>query len=339
MAEGGQAGMVETYEIQLFSKYLSLVDPGRQEHTTPRIGTTVRGIVGDPLFVRIGELEKRLRESGLGVAFGSWNIARTYEESEVDNAELFLLNIPLVDFSAEEYGTRYDDTVDCQQEMSRLELSQVRRLGIVSRKLPCGICSKQIGPLRIPLNRLRGGVEVYRLWSREPIVCADFARLIRDGWSTGAALIPVSIVGEEQTSRSKLSRGESTVLESVVARRTAKARRLSKTLSSFLFQLILKSNPLEVSDHSRFGATPFDASAIGYHRCICGQISGLRLISPLHVVGSSWDGSDVCRTAIYVGSRQGLFRPHQLLVVSKRILSAVRKAGITGFQFEIVEMT
>ena len=49
--------MIETYEIQLFSKYLSLVSDAAPSHRKlPTVGVTVCGVVGDPQFNRIGDL-------------------------------------------------------------------------------------------------------------------------------------------------------------------------------------------------------------------------------------------------------------------------------------------
>ena len=87
--------MIETYEIQLFSKYLSLVSDAVPPHGKfPMIAVTVRGVVGDPQYDRIGELDRKLRHSNVGFAFGGWNISRRYSEEELARAELFFLNVP-----------------------------------------------------------------------------------------------------------------------------------------------------------------------------------------------------------------------------------------------------
>jgi hypothetical protein len=82
--------VVETYDIRLFSKYLSLINEADQIPQRPGyVSVTVRGTVGDPLFVRIGELDQRLRKSGLRFAFGGWEIQRSYREEELARANSF----------------------------------------------------------------------------------------------------------------------------------------------------------------------------------------------------------------------------------------------------------
>ena len=89
---------------------------------------------------------------------------------------------------------------------------------------------------------------------------------------------------------------------------------------------------------TRFGANPFDTQRTGYQHCEGGTIAGLRPISEVSILGSSWDGSDLCQTEIYVGSRGGLFRPHRLLIVSKKVLEALECNRLKGFRYEIVKI-
>lgn len=145
------------------------------------------------------------------------------------------------------------------------------------------------------------------------MVSERLANLTSNGQFSGSALFPISDITEGKQS---------------VNERNAPSRNLS--------QLVVQSKPLEVTMHSRFGETPFDTESGGYHRCAAGVIAGLRPISLLSIVRSSWDGSDVCRTSVYMSGRGGLFRPYQLLVVSKRVFTAIQKQAMKGFQFEVV---
>jgi hypothetical protein len=65
-------------------------------------------------------------------------------------------------------------------------------------------------------------------------------------------------------------------------------------------------------------------------------LAGNKLLSPLSILRSSWDGSDICKTRIFVGARQGLFRPHPLFVVSRQFAEKMKRAKIKGLSYEIV---
>lgn len=305
--------MIEKYEIQLFSKYLSLVSDATPPHGKfPSVGVTVYGVVGDAQFNRIAELDRKLRQSNLGFAFGGWTISRQYSEEEFARAELFFLNIPMTEVAAEEYGTEYRDVGGCE-----FDGKAVRHMGgtdfrVVPEKVRCGLGSSQIGSLRLPFNKLKPNREIYRIWGGELIASERLTNLIIKGQFSGSALAPIS-------DTAGIDQGKST----------------NRNFS----QLILESEPLEVAANTRFGETPFDTESGGYHRCGAGVIAGLRPISPLSIMRSSWNGSDLCRTAVYVSVRVGLFRPHQLLVVSKKFLMALQEHAMKGFQFEVVGVT
>ena len=365
--------MVETYEIQLFSKYLSLVSDADQSYRRPpKVAVTVRGTVGDPLFIRIGELDQHLRQSKLGFAFGSWTIKRTYSEKELARAQLFMLNVPMTHVAAEEYGTEYQEDGGCEYDGETLEHLGGTKFRIVPRRLRCGLGSKQVGPLRLPFAKLRKNQDVYRPWGGELVVSERLANLMSRGEFSGWAFFPISDVKKELTSPLELSDCPAGVellstaaakgmrprdwdswcwlnedvhkppLERMIAQQRVRAPNQQEGTGSRhnLAQLVLQSKPLEISRHSRFGATPFDTGAIGRHRCDAGETAGMRPISSVSVIGSSWDGSDLCRTRVYVGGpRQGLFRPYQLFVVSKKFLKALQHHGIKGFQLEVVELT
>src|SRR2546425_3391273 len=305
--------MIETYEIQLFSKYLSLVSDAVPPHGKfPMIAVTVRGVVGDPQYDRIGELDRKLRHSNVGFAFGGWNISRRYSEEELARAELFFLNVPMTEVAAEEYGTEYRDVGSCEFNGKVLQHLGGTDFRLVPGKVRCGLASNQVGSLRLPFGKLKRNRDLYRIWGGELVVSERLASLIIDRQFSGSALFPITNINDRNQGK-------------------APRRNLS--------QLVLQSNPLdEVAAHSRFGETPFDTESGGYHRCAAGVIAGLRPISPLSIIRSSWDGSDLCRTAVYVSARRGLFRPYQLLVVSKKFLMALQEHAMKGFQFEVVEI-
>jgi len=224
---------------------------------------------------------------------------------------LFLLNIPFKHLSAEEYGTKYEQSNECEHETEVLEQVEGTEFRISRRKLPCSLLSKQIDQLRFPYRKLGNRNDIFRLWGGELIVSRRFGILVNEGKFSGAGFLPTS--------------------------NTARASHPKGTTSEFA-QLVVRSKPLEVSKDVRFGVTPFDSERTGYQHCGAGTIAGSRLLTPLSVNAASWDGSDICRTEVYVGGREGLFRPHQLLIASKRLLDALQQREMKGFRFEIVEL-
>lgn len=304
--------MIEKYEIQLFSKYLSLVSDATPPHGKfPTVGVTVHGVVGDPQFDRIAELDRKLRQSNLGFGFGGWTISRQYSEEEFARAELFFLNIPMTEVAAEEYGTEYRDVGSCEFDGKVLQHVGGTDFRVVPEKVRCGLGSRQVGSLRLPFRKLKPNRDIYRIWGGELIASERLTNLIIKGQFSGSALVPICDTnGNDQ----------------------------GKATNRNFSQLILESEPLKVAANTRFGETPFDTESGGYHRCGAGVIAGLRPISPVAIMRSTWDGSDLCRTAVYVSARGGLFRPYQLLVVSKQFLMALHEHAMKGFQFEIIEI-
>ena len=186
--------MVETYDIRLFSKYRSLLGDA-EAIPLPRPGyvsVTVRGTVGDAIFTRIGKLQEDFRRSRLGTVFAGWEIQRTYTDEELAQAQLLLLKIPFTEVAAEEYGTQYQDSLECEPEVSVLEYTGGADFRLDRRKVPCALHSKQIGPRRLPFRKLRKNIDVYRVWGGELIVSERFTSLIHDGQFTGATFFPIS---------------------------------------------------------------------------------------------------------------------------------------------------
>lgn len=312
--------MVESYEIRLFRRHFSLlVDHISKLPDSSGLAVCLRGRVGDPLFVRIGELDEQLRKSGEGPSFAGWTIRRTYNKRELTGARLFLLSVPFTHVAAEEFGTEYWDFGDCGYESESLEHFEGTNFQLVRGKHPCGLWSRQAGPLRIPYSRLRKGHDIFRIWGGELIVSKRLRHLIDD---TGFSKCSFSSVVE--------------VID--LSRRSPRPTQAMRNSVVDLYQLKLESNPLEISEITRFGSTPFDNESTGHHKCEAGEIAGYARISPVTVLRSSWDGSDLCRTRVFVGGRRGLFRPHPLFIVSAGFLRVLQQSLIRGFNFEIVEL-
>lgn len=296
--------MIQRYEFRLFERYRDLF--GEMIPPSLRLSygiLTLRGRIGDPVFRRLARIEAELHEAALEGIFAGWKIKVSYTESELERAELFLLQLPITHISAEDHGTKYTESAECSQEVSELEVldGSGSNFQIAKRIVPCGLCSRQAGLLCVPVRKLPKSRSICRLFGGELVVSSQFASLVNSGGFSGGELCPTS----------------------------AGASRL---------QLVVLSHALEVSPETRFGAHPFDNKSQGYFRCRSGEIAGNSLISPLRIVKDSWDGADLCRTRVHVSSRQGAYRPYQLLVVSSRLFRAMRNAGLRGFHYEIAEL-
>lgn len=304
--------MREAYEIRLFTQYLPLIAPEFSiPKEAPALATILCGVVGDQQFKRVAELDERLRRSNKGMALAGWDIRRTYSKSELAGAQLFLLDIPFKHLSAEEYGTCYEEFQACQHEVASLEYFN-GEFHILRQKVPCSIRAKQIGSLRFPYRKLGRTRDIFRLWGGELVVSQRFKNLIEDNGFTGATFIPTC--------------------------NTANSTHSNSRAKSEFAQLSTHSKLLQVTQRTRFGATPFDTTRTGFDHCEGGTIAGDRPISQISVAASSWDVADLCTTDVYVGGRQGLFRPYQLLIVSKRVLEVFQLHRIKGFRYEIVEL-
>jgi hypothetical protein len=304
--------MRETYEIRLFTQYAPLI---ARETTIPRevpsVATILRGTVDDPQFKRVGELNEHLRKSKQGMAFAGWDIQRTYSKDELARARSFLLDVRFRHLAAEEYGTKYEEFEQCQHDVDSLEYAGGMEFRIVRRKIPCSIRARQVGALCFPYRKLGNARDIFRLWGGELVVSDRFVNLVQEHRFTGAKFSPTCDTA--RPGRSVRRKGE-------------------------FAQLCVKSRPLSVTIDTRFGANPFDTQRTGYQHCEGGTIAGLRPISEASILGSSWDGSDFCETEIYVGGRGGLFRPHRLLIVSKKVLGALECNRLKGFRYEVVKI-
>jgi hypothetical protein len=80
-----------------------------------------------------------------------------------------------------------------------------------------------------------------------------------------------------------------------------------------------------LSSRTSWGHTPFDLDPEGAHRCPRGHVGGLNVLSELHVVRSSWSGSDFAAATPAEGERAGVLRPKYPTLCSRRAYDFVRR--------------
>ena len=341
--------MIEKYEFRIFGRYGNLFRDLISDATESAYGVVVvRGVIGDDAYRSLEEIERKLRAEALRKIFASWKITRSYSLSEIEDAELFLLRVPYRQVSAEDYGTRYSESSECQQESFTMDPDwRGSQFGLVPIRVPCGLCSKQETVVRVPIDRFQAR-DIYRLVGGELLVSERIRELFEESDMQGADWYTVERTGRRRLQLDgdllefwqeiylKESRGE--VTRTLLNHATSQLRGEANTKRHSIFQLWVKSLALEVAPGTRFGDDPFDENSGGRYFCRSGEIAGRNLLSSLKVRRSSWDGSDVCQTQLFVGARQGYYRPYRPLVVSKRLFGRLREEKIRGFEFEIVEL-
>jgi hypothetical protein len=363
--------MKETYDFCLSTKTACQIY-GPDHEPISRI----KGTVGDPLYCRIEEVDRSMAQTAQRSLKGSWDIVRTYNSEEIERAQLFLLRLDGAHASGEEYGTWYTDGApndNCGFERKRavnITMNPVKIIFADNPHIRCALSSHQVGPLRVPFQKMRKNLDIFMLWGGEYIVSERFAKLIEDGGFTGGKVQPIWNTGAEPNTMPVLS----DVPSGVELMRRAKekglgpadraywswleedaqlplldkalweqmglrlSRRAKASSAGAFAQLTIQSKPLTVSSKTLFGENPFRPGSGESCKCAFGEVRGKYLLSPLSVIGSSWDGSDICIGDVHWMAKGGLFRPWRLLVISKRLFDAMRQAKMKGFDFEVVEM-
>ncbi len=140
-----------------------------------RLGELTRKVVvdvNDPLYERIGELDRKLRKKGKFL-FGGRTIRREYSTEELDSAELFrLIMTAMFEPAGEQCNTVYDESSACKH---------------------CRAGRRQVSELRLDLRRIPKGKDIAFTIARDEWVVSDrLATLMRAEGITGAELRPVT---------------------------------------------------------------------------------------------------------------------------------------------------
>ena len=370
--------MKETYTISLKPKYASLVlgrDGLEKNHSGRHLDSSLRieGELGDDLYRKALEIDSHLKGTkGERLAYGS-RISRHYEKSEVENARLFRLLLWYQHGAAEEFGTWYTDeepNPSCRmdrQELRVVQLAPFRSTVEDKTSQVCALSSHQVGPLHFPSSKFVKK-DIFALWGGEVILSRRLADLIENGGFSGGKLLPIwdtwrgsqsmLDLSDCPTGNQLLARAKSIglsptdrqfwvwieleeqlpLLEAALweQKEIYDTRKASKSRAQAHVQLKVTSSKLQVAEPTISANDPFLDPA---EHCDCRYGTIRRSIySRIVVQSSSWDGSDVCETDLYLGGRVGLFRPSRALVVSKRLFDQMRQGKMKRYGFEIVEL-
>ncbi len=317
------------------------------------LGETVRALevaVDDPLYLWVGELDRRLQEEGTRFFYG-WEVKRRYTHKELEAAELFGLEITAVfEPTGEECGTIYDETTACPA---------------------CGAGRTQLSELILDLRRAPKSKHIARTIADEWIVSQRLAELLVDARMTGFELRRVRHKARYQDDPVDLSKTPSgrqilrLAAETGVPHPTwdfwvwlnrpeqreladradlehaerleQRDRRRPRPIPAW-YQLVVASPAVPTVAPTRFGIDPFDEDVDGHHRCPFGHVSGLNQLSELWVSRGAWDGSDVVMTKDMVGTRRGLLVPTPMLLISPRLRQLLRAEGIKGYKLDVAHL-
>lgn len=144
------------------------------EHEGKRLGAFVRKVelqTTDPRYKRVGELQKKLRQSAGKPFYYGWSLTYKYSSREINAASLLRLKITSgFEPAGEECGTKYDESMACPR---------------------CGAGAKQTTPLFLDVTRIPKGKDVSRTIAGEIVVTRRVMELLARHGITGAELSPI----------------------------------------------------------------------------------------------------------------------------------------------------
>ena len=274
-----------------------------------RLGESVRKLkvsTADPLFSEIKEADRELRSRGELLITG-WKIARKYSRRELAQAELLhIFPKKMFEPAGEEGGTEYDEASACDHAFSPGTLGEVRGNAIYTLATTCGGGAEQTTPLYLDGRRIPKTVDFARTIAGEVVVTAKVRDVFSRHGFTGAVFAPLRL-----------------------SNRNGKE-------SDAHFQLVVEPLYLSIHQDTRAGGSLFDEG--GYGRCPFGHSVGLNLLSEVTVTRDRESDADLMASEQFVGVRQGLLRPHRIMLLSPRAWDIFEAQKLRGLGVEIARM-
>jgi hypothetical protein len=172
----------------------------------------------------------------------------------------------------------------------------------------CGAGAKQTSPLFLDVKRIPKSKDICRTIAGEVVVSRRVAELFARHGITGAELRPL------------LSKGP------------------SSAESKEWFQLAVQGPEAEISAPTRVGIDPFDDDEKGECRCPLGDLIGLNLLSEITITSASRGSADIIRTRQFIGTRRGLLRPEQLILISPKFAKLIESEKLKGCGIEVAHL-
>ncbi|HYO56601.1 hypothetical protein [Archangium sp.] len=169
----------------------------------------------------------------------------------------------------------------------------------------CGAGDRQVNELHLELRRIPKSRHLAVTLGDEYVISSRLAEVLRQHRVTGYELRPVVSKGGRPTSDHH--------------------------------QLVIPSAMAEIVPPTRAGGS-YLAPEPDSSRCPDGHVLGHRLLSPLHVSRDSLGEMDWVFTRQKFGSRQGLFRPYALMVVTQRLYRLLAEQKVRHLHVEVVHL-
>ncbi len=166
----------------------------------------------------------------------------------------------------------------------------------------CGAKAVQRGDLHLDVRRIPKKKDLAMTIAGEAAVSARLVKALREHGITGAEYRPV--------------------------------RHKTGEVSKEWHQLVVTSNPVDVVPPTRAGGGPFDLDERGDFRCPLKHVLGLNRLSELWVKRADHDGSDWVRTRQLIGTRRGVLRPEEHMLISPRLFRLLLELKIKRFEVE-----
>ncbi len=103
-------------------------------------------------------------------------------------------------------------------------------------------------------------------------------------------------------------------------------------------QLVVTGTAGRTVPPTRFGLGPFREDEADQYRCPHGHVSGLNVLSEVHVARTGWDASDVTATTDLYGVRVGVLVPAPMILISQRLYQLLLETGTKGFEVDVAHL-
>ena len=301
--------MKELVEFRIIMRYAHLLF--RDDEGT-NLGDSVKVVridKNDPRFNAIGELQKKARENN-ALFFTCFDYKRSYTETEINNAEWFLMfRTRHFEPTGEECGTIYDESSACPI---------------------CGSGAKQLSPLKLKRSSIpKADMAESIAWGDETIVSERFVNMVKDNNLKGMDFEPVI---------SSANRGQKLNYYQV----------RPQCYLDFSKKTVFGQTPFNLSGEfpgcTLEGVQP-DGTLVKkvippeIYKCPNGDNMGLRILSEVYIKTSPiLDDLDFFASKQTVGGRGGVIRQHHLFFCSNRMMRLIKENNLKGFKFEVAHI-
>jgi hypothetical protein len=339
--------MIETIELRVRADQAHRLFAEREGKV---LGPLIRKVVigrHDPRVQRIVEVQREFKSHN-EYFYAGWRIQRKYTADEIDNVRLFQLHFAKgILVAGELFGTLYDDSRACPV-CGALGM-QVSELVIQHRHLPRrgGMASTLAGEWlieeRTAAELLRGDLTGFRLSPVGTVAASETDPFDLQDSPTGRSLLR-ELPGHELNLRASegwewLNRSENRpLLRLALEEHMGRVESARKSTRTTWFQLKIGGLEAQVAAGTEFGPDPFDPAAIGSDACSLCHMLGSNQLSQLRIVGDSWSQADFALTSQYVGVRRGVFRPRQMILLSRKAFEVLHAAATPGVRMEPVTL-